>query len=129
MLKILKDEPSQINYKSLLGISYIASIIHELYVCHCSLVRMDVIGETHFHSHVRTDQRILDPKAIYNSVRELCNGCDRKPALQEFNKYREDNKDAMKFYTDPTYFFNLWVDDQRKHLRKVRTISPYIYRQ
>ena len=90
---------------------------------------MDVIGETHFHSHVRTDQRILDPKAIYNSVRELCNGCDRKPALQEFNKYREDNKDAMKFYTDPTYFFNLWVDDQRKHLRKVHTISPYIYRQ
>ncbi len=27
---------------------------------------------------------------------------------------REDGKDSMKFYTDPTYFFELWCQEMQK---------------
>ncbi len=40
---------------------------------------------------------------------------------------REDGKDSMKFYTDPTYFFELWclemkkdTEAQKKELRQKR---------
>lgn len=42
-------------------------------------------------------------------------------------KYREDSIDAMKFYSDPSYFFDLWkekmlqdTEDKRKEKRKQR---------
>ncbi len=28
--------------------------------------------------------------------------------------YREDGKDSLKFYTDPTYFFELWCHEMQK---------------
>lgn len=38
---------------------------------------------------------------------------------------RDDKKDALKFYTDPSYFFNLWkekmlqaTEDKRKEKRR-----------
>lgn len=34
------------------------------------------------------------------------------------NSYRDDNKDALKFYTDPTYFFELWCEEMRKETEK-----------
>ena len=46
--------------------------------------------------------------------------------------YREDGKDCMKFYTDPSYFFELWfaeikkdIDKQKKELKmkKGRKVS------
>ena len=40
--------------------------------------------------------------------------CDRPPRLSEMNSYRDDNKDALKFYTDPKYFFELWCEEMRK---------------
>ena len=45
---------------------------------------------------------------------------------------REDGKDSMKFYTDPTYFFELWANEmqketeqQKKHYRqnKIKKVS------
>ena len=51
---------------------------------------------------------------------------------------REDGKDSMKFYTDPTYFVELWVQEMDKQIqenkselnkkrerRRVRFPSPY----
>lgn len=39
--------------------------------------------------------------------------------------YRDDNKDGLKFYTDPSYFFDLWkekmlqdTEDKRKEKRR-----------
>lgn len=39
--------------------------------------------------------------------------------------YRDDHKEALKFYTDPSYFFDLWkekmlqdTEDKRKEKRK-----------
>lgn len=42
-----------------------------------------------------------------------------------FTSARDDKKDALKFYTDPSYFFNLWkekmlqaTEDKRKEKRR-----------
>lgn len=42
-----------------------------------------------------------------------------------FVNFRDDKKDGLKFYTDPSYFFNLWkekmlqaTEDKRKEKRR-----------
>jgi len=42
-----------------------------------------------------------------------------------FSPFRDDKKDGLKFYTDPSYFFNLWkekmlqaTEDKRKEKRR-----------
>lgn len=46
-------------------------------------------------------------------------------SLSLFLFFRDDKKDALKFYTDPSYFFNLWkekmlqaTEDKRKEKRR-----------
>lgn len=41
---------------------------------------------------------------------ELYNQCDAPPRLRELDQFREDGKSALKFYTDPGYFFELWKE-------------------
>lgn len=47
------------------------------------------------------------------------------PIVSQLNICRDDKKDALKFYTDPSYFFNLWkekmlqaTEDKRKEKRR-----------
>lgn len=51
-------------------------------------------------------------------MKERYSTCDKPPRLQDMNSYRDDNKDALKFYTDPTYFFELWCEEMRKETEK-----------
>jgi len=44
--------------------------------------------------------------------------CDRPPDLNVFTNYRDDGREGLKFYTDPNYFYDLWVKDQNKLLEK-----------
>lgn len=44
--------------------------------------------------------------------------CDPPPNLNAFTSYREDGKQGLKFYTDPNYFYDLWVKEQYKLLEK-----------
>jgi hypothetical protein len=44
--------------------------------------------------------------------------CDAPPNLNQFTPYREDKKEGLKFYTDPNYFYDLWVKDQNKLIEK-----------
>ena len=30
--------------------------------------------------------------------------------------FREDGKDCLKFYTDPSYFFELWYSEMKKDI-------------
>lgn len=46
--------------------------------------------------------------------------CDEPPKLDLFTPYRDDSKPGLKFYTDPNYFYDLWVKDQHKLLEKKR---------
>ena len=37
-------------------------------------------------------------------------------------EYRDDNKDPLKIYTNPDYFFELWRENLQKEMEKARHI-------
>ena len=40
--------------------------------------------------------------------------CEPPPNFHRVTPLREDGKDAMKLYTDPNYFLNLWIEGENK---------------
>ncbi|XP_074467810.1 actin-binding protein WASF3 [Sebastes fasciatus] len=73
------------------------------------------------------DQQVLSKGSTPNSVAEMHNSSDRPPPLSTLTAYREDSTDAMKFYSDPSYFFDLWkekmlqdTEEKRKERRRQR---------
>ncbi|XP_021167837.2 wiskott-Aldrich syndrome protein family member 3 [Fundulus heteroclitus] len=80
-----------------------------------------------FRGSAVQDQQVLSKGSTPSSVGEMYNGCDRPPPLGALSSYREDSADAMKFYSDPSYFFDLWrekmlqdTEDKRKERRRQR---------
>jgi len=71
-----------------------------------------------FKCTILTDQQVLASSTLPSAMKERYRGCDKPPRLQDMNPYRDDNKDALKFYTDPTYFFELWCEEMRKETEK-----------
>lgn len=54
-----------------------------------------------------------------SAMLETYKSCDKPPPLDKLNVYREDGKDGLKFYTDPTYFFELWKQEMLKDTERV----------
>uniref|UniRef100_A0A668UM34 Wiskott-Aldrich syndrome protein family member n=1 Tax=Oreochromis aureus TaxID=47969 RepID=A0A668UM34_OREAU len=84
-----------------------------------------------FKSSTIQDQQVVSRTSVPNPVVEMYHRCDKPPPLNILTPYRDDKKDALKFYTDPSYFFNLWkekmlqaTEDKRKEKRrqKVRCV-------
>ncbi|KAM9847052.1 actin-binding protein WASF3-like [Aulostomus maculatus] len=80
-----------------------------------------------FKSSIIQDQQVLSKGSTPSSVAELYDECDRPPPLSDLTSYREDSTDAMKFYSDPSYFFDLWkekmlqdTEDKRRERRRQR---------
>ncbi|KAM7397934.1 hypothetical protein PAMA_006008 [Pampus argenteus] len=80
-----------------------------------------------FKSSTIQDQQVLSKGSTPNSVSEMYSSSDRPPPLSTLTAYREDSTDAMKYYSDPSYFFDLWkekmlqdTEDKRKERRKQR---------
>ncbi|XP_034406495.1 wiskott-Aldrich syndrome protein family member 3 [Cyclopterus lumpus] len=80
-----------------------------------------------FKSSTVQDQQVLSKDSTPSSVAEMHNSSDRPPPLGDLTAYREDSTDAMKFYSDPSYFFDLWkekmlqdTEDKRKERRRQR---------
>lgn len=71
-----------------------------------------------FKCTIVTDQQVLGSNTLPSAMRERYQGCDKPPRLQEMNPYRDDHKNALKFYTDPTYFFELWCEEMKKETEK-----------
>lgn len=71
-----------------------------------------------FRSTIVTEQQVLASSTLPSAMKERYSGCDKPPRLQDMNPYRDDKKDALKFYTDPTYFFELWCEEMRKEVEK-----------
>uniref|UniRef100_A0A673JJC1 Wiskott-Aldrich syndrome protein family member n=1 Tax=Sinocyclocheilus rhinocerous TaxID=307959 RepID=A0A673JJC1_9TELE len=81
-----------------------------------------------FKSSTIQDQQVVSRNSIPNPVLELYHRGDKPPPLNILSPYRDDKKDALKFYTDPSYFFNLWrekmlqaTEDKRKERRRQKT--------
>ncbi|XP_068457135.1 actin-binding protein WASF3 [Clinocottus analis] len=80
-----------------------------------------------FKSSTVQDQQVLSKESTPNSVAEMHDSSDRPPPLSDLTAYREDSTDAMKFYSDPSYFFDLWkekmlqdTEDKRRERRRQR---------
>ncbi|XP_039343064.1 wiskott-Aldrich syndrome protein family member 3-like [Mauremys mutica] len=78
-----------------------------------------------FKSSTVQNQQVVSRNSIPNPVMEMYQRCDKPPPLNILTAYRDDKKDGLKFYTDPSYFFNLWkekmlqaTEDKRKEKRR-----------
>ncbi|KAJ3585245.1 hypothetical protein NHX12_013966 [Muraenolepis orangiensis] len=63
-----------------------------------------------FKSSTIQDQQVVSRSSVPNPVVEMYHRCDKPPPLNILSPYRDDKKEALKFYTDPSYFFNLWKE-------------------
>ncbi|KAK6323468.1 hypothetical protein J4Q44_G00058070 [Coregonus suidteri] len=84
-----------------------------------------------FKSSTIQDQQVVSRTSVPNPVVEMYHRCDKPPPLNILSTYRDDKKDALKFYTDPSYFFMLWkekmlqaTEDKRKEKRRQKTSCP-----
>nr|XP_048702171.1 wiskott-Aldrich syndrome protein family member 3 isoform X3 [Caretta caretta]XP_048702177.1 wiskott-Aldrich syndrome protein family member 3 isoform X3 [Caretta caretta]XP_048702184.1 wiskott-Aldrich syndrome protein family member 3 isoform X3 [Caretta caretta] len=78
-----------------------------------------------FKSSTIQDQQVVSKNSIPNPVADIYNQSDKPPPLNILTPYRDDKKDGLKFYTDPSYFFDLWkekmlqdTEDKRKEKRR-----------
>lgn len=87
-----------------------------------------------FRSSTTQDQKLFDRDSLPVPVLETYNSCDAPPPLNNLSPYRDDGKEALKFYTNPSYFFDLWKEkmlqdtkdimkEKRKH-RKEKKDNP-----
>ncbi|GAA6068148.1 wiskott-Aldrich syndrome protein family member 3 isoform X1, partial [Tachysurus ichikawai] len=80
-----------------------------------------------FRSSTAEDQQVVSRISIPNPVAQMYSSCEKPPALSVLSTYREDHVDGVKFYTDPSYFFDLWkekmlqdTEEKRKERRRQR---------
>ncbi|XP_051520293.1 actin-binding protein WASF2-like [Myxocyprinus asiaticus] len=82
-----------------------------------------------FHSNFIQDQQLFIRESLPLPIHETYLTCNEPPPLNNLSIYREDGKEALKFYTDPSYFFDLWKEkmlqdtkdimkEKRKHKKK-----------
>ncbi|XP_038674072.1 wiskott-Aldrich syndrome protein family member 3b isoform X1 [Scyliorhinus canicula] len=78
-----------------------------------------------FKSSTIQDQQVVSKNSTPNPVLEMYMQSDKPPPLDILSSYRDDKKDGLKFYTDPSYFFDLWkekmlqdTEDKRKEKRR-----------
>ncbi|KAM9204714.1 actin-binding protein WASF3 [Mergus octosetaceus] len=85
----------------------------------------DINMKKAFKSSTIQDQQVVSKNSIPNPVADIYNQSDKPPPLNILSPYRDDKKDGLKFYTDPSYFFDLWkekmlqdTEDKRKEKRR-----------
>ncbi|XP_063807771.1 actin-binding protein WASF3 isoform X1 [Pseudophryne corroboree] len=78
-----------------------------------------------FKSSTTQDQQVVSKSSIPHPITDIYNTSDKPPPLNILSPYRDDKKDGLKFYTDPSYFFDLWkekmlqdTEDKRKERRR-----------
>ncbi|KAK3522666.1 hypothetical protein QTP86_029134 [Hemibagrus guttatus] len=90
----------------------------------------DITMRKAFRSSTIQDQQLFDRESLPIPMQETFNLCEQPPPLNILTPYRDDGKQALKFYTNPSYFFDLWrekmlqdTEDKRKEKRKQKELS------
>ncbi|XP_073483166.1 actin-binding protein WASF1 isoform X2 [Aquarana catesbeiana] len=100
----------------------LANIIRQL----SSLISLqDITMRKAFRSSTIQDQQLFDRRTLPIPLQETYELCEHPPPLDILTPYRDDGKEGLKFYTNPSYFFDLWkekmlqdTEDKRKEKRK-----------
>ncbi|XP_068189257.1 actin-binding protein WASF2 [Antennarius striatus] len=94
-----------------------------------------------FRSSLTQDQQLFTRPSLPMPIQDTYATCSPPPPLNHLNQYRDDGREALKFYTDPSYFFDLWKEkmlqdtkdimkEKRKHRKEKkdhlnqRTLNP-----
>ncbi|KAJ8399411.1 hypothetical protein AAFF_G00411230, partial [Aldrovandia affinis] len=87
----------------------------------------DITMRKAFHSSATQDQQLFNRWTLPLTLQETFDLCEEPPPLNILSSYRDDGKEGLKFYTNPSYFFDLWrekmlqdTEDKRKEKRKQR---------
>ncbi|KAM9339030.1 actin-binding protein WASF1 [Symphorus nematophorus] len=93
----------------------------------------DITMRKAFRSSTIQDQQLFDRKSLPIPLQETFQTCEQPPPLNILTPYRDDGKEGLKFYTNPSYFFDLWrekmlqdTEDKRKERRKQKLEMPYL---
>ncbi|XP_050727050.1 actin-binding protein WASF3-like isoform X2 [Eriocheir sinensis] len=73
-----------------------------------------------FKSSTLFDQQVVSRDTIPGPMLETYQTCEQPPPLHQLNPYRDDGKDGLKFYTDPSYFFNLWREEMTQETERLK---------
>ncbi|XP_068848955.1 LOW QUALITY PROTEIN: actin-binding protein WASF2-like [Capricornis sumatraensis] len=73
---------------------------------------------TAFRSSTVQDQKLFDRNSLSIPVLETYT-CGTPPPLNNLTPYRDDGKEALKFYTDLLYFFDLWKEKMLQDTRDI----------
>nr|XP_035931225.1 wiskott-Aldrich syndrome protein family member 1 isoform X1 [Halichoerus grypus]XP_035931226.1 wiskott-Aldrich syndrome protein family member 1 isoform X1 [Halichoerus grypus] len=90
----------------------------------------DITMRKAFRSSTIQDQQLFDRKTLPIPLQETYDVCEQPPPLNILTPYRDDGKEGLKFYTNPSYFFDLWkekmlqdTEDKRKEKRKQKVLQ------
>ncbi|XP_028296077.1 wiskott-Aldrich syndrome protein family member 1 isoform X2 [Gouania willdenowi] len=85
----------------------------------------DITMRKAFRSSTIQDQQLFERTSLPVPMQETFYTCEEPPPLNILTPYRDDGKEGLKFYTNPSYFFDLWrekmlqdTEDKRKERRK-----------
>uniref|UniRef100_A0A673IU89 Wiskott-Aldrich syndrome protein family member 1-like n=1 Tax=Sinocyclocheilus rhinocerous TaxID=307959 RepID=A0A673IU89_9TELE len=85
----------------------------------------DITMRKAFRSSTIQDQQLFERQSLPIPMQETYELCEQPPPLNILTPYRDDGKEGLKFYTNPSYFFDLWrekmlqdTEDKRKERRK-----------
>ncbi|KAK6295523.1 hypothetical protein J4Q44_G00347490 [Coregonus suidteri] len=96
----------------------------------------DITMRKAFRSSTIQDQQLFSRQSLPIPLQETFDLCEQPPPLNILTPYRDDGKEGLKFYTNPSYFFDLWrekmlqdTEDKRKEKRKQKLQDPRMYDQ
>ncbi|KAM4632790.1 actin-binding protein WASF1 [Polymixia lowei] len=96
----------------------------------------DITMRKAFRSSTIQDQQLFDRESLPIPLEETFQTCEQPPPLNILTPYRDDGKEGLKFYTNPSYFFDLWrekmlqdTEDKRKERRKQKLQDSRMYDQ
>ncbi|XP_049876076.1 wiskott-Aldrich syndrome protein family member 3 [Pectinophora gossypiella] len=73
-----------------------------------------------FRSSRTFQQQLFSRNSMPSAMLDTYAKCDRPPPLEKLNEFRDDGRDARKFYTDPDYFFELWRREMLQDTERIQ---------
>ncbi|XP_026495497.2 actin-binding protein WASF3 [Vanessa tameamea] len=73
-----------------------------------------------FRSSRTFQQQLFSRTTMPSAMLATYARCDRPPPLERLNEFRDDGRDARKFYTDPDYFFELWRREMLQDTERIQ---------
>ena len=65
---------------------------------------------------IHHDSQVTARSTIPAAMLEVYENSEPVPDLNSLNIFRADGKMSLKFYTDPSFFFELWKEEMNKEL-------------